>query len=249
MNVLIIEDEPLVARDLRSLLGKLEPTVNILAILGSVAQAKSWFGTNQPPDLILADIQLSDGVSFEIFETLKITSPIIFTTAYDVFAIRAFKLNSIDYLLKPIDVKDLERALTKFKKTSTIQHTESLLNLLHHLQHNPGKYKERFLAMQRNTFVPIAVNEIAFFSKEELIFINTVTGEKLLSDHSTMDELESLLDPAVFFRVNRQHLVHIKSVARMKPTHKGLNVQLKPPYTLELELSREKVTAFKQWLG
>ncbi|MBX2894821.1 MAG: response regulator transcription factor [Cyclobacteriaceae bacterium] len=249
MNVLIIEDEPLVAKDLHTMLTRLESAVHIVATLASVEQARSWFAANPQPDLILADIQLADGVSFEVFEKLKITCPIIFTTAYDVYAIRAFKLNSIDYLLKPIDEKELERALTKYKKISVGLHAESLLNLLHHLNTEPRKYKERFLSMQRNNFVPIPVSEIAFFSKEELIFINTLTGEKLLSDHHTMDELESLLDPAVFFRVNRQHLVHIKSVARVKTTNKGLIVQLKPPYTIELEMSREKVTAFKQWLG
>lgn len=249
MNVLIIEDEPLVARDLRSLITKLEPEATISAILGSVEQAKAWFATNQQPELILADIQLADGVSFEVFETLKITCPIIFTTAYDAYAIRAFKLNSIDYLLKPIDEKELERALTKFKKNVVAPHAESLLNLLHHLNKDPNKYKERFLSLQRNNFIPVTVNEIAFFSKEELIFIHTVTGEKLLSDHHTMDELESLLDPTVFFRINRQHLVNIKSIARVRTTHKGLSVQLKAPYTHELEMSREKVSAFKKWIG
>jgi two-component system, LytTR family, response regulator len=249
MNVMIIEDEPLVAKDLQTLLLKLEPTAHIVTILSTVAQSKSWFALHPQPHLILADIQLADGVSFEIFEYLTITCPIIFTTAYDAYAIRAFKLNSIDYLLKPIDEKELERALSKFKKITAGPHADSLLSLLHHLNKEPRKYKERFLSLQRNNFIPVDVNEIAFFNKEELIFINTNTGEKLLSDHATMDELESLLDPTQFFRVNRQHLVHVKSVARVKTTHKGLSVQLKPPYTFELEMSREKVTAFKQWLG
>lgn len=248
MNILIIEDEPLVAKDLRNLVLKLEPNAQILNTLGSVEQAKVWFAENEQPQLILSDIQLADGVSFEIFERQKINCPIIFTTAYDAYAIRAFKLNSIDYLLKPIDEKELERALGKLKKLAAGAHAESLLNLLHHLT-EPRKYKERFLSMQRNNFVPVSVNDIAFFSKEELIFVNTVTGEKLLSDHHTMDELESLVDPAVFYRVNRQHLVNVKSVAKVKTTHKGLSVQLRSPYTLELELSREKVTSFKQWLA
>ncbi|MBX2914584.1 MAG: response regulator transcription factor [Cyclobacteriaceae bacterium] len=249
MTILIIEDEPLVAKDLQTMLIRLEPAAQITATLASVEQARYWFATNPQPDLILADIQLADGVSFEVFEKLQITCPIIFTTAYNAYAIRAFKLNSIDYLLKPIDEKELERGLIKFKKNSTAPHAESLLNLLHHLNKEPRKYKERFLSLQRNNLVPITVPEIAFFSKEELIFIHTVTGEKLLSDHHTMDELESLLDPTLFFRVNRQHLVHIKSIARVRTTHKGLSVQLKAPYTHELEMSREKVTAFKQWLG
>jgi two-component system, LytTR family, response regulator len=249
MNVVIIEDEPLVAKDLSNLIKKLEPSVRVVETLGSVTASKRWFGNNPAPHLILSDIQLTDGVSFEIFEEHKIECPIIFTTAYDAYAIRAFKLNSIDYLLKPIDEKELGNALAKFKKHTTGAHTESLLNLLSHLNVEPRKYKERFLSIQRNTFVPVTVHDIAFFSKDELIYIHTITGEKLLSDHQTMDELENLLDPNIFFRVNRQHLVQIKSVAKVKTTHKGLGIQLKSPYTIELEMSREKVTAFKQWLG
>ncbi|MCW5910089.1 MAG: response regulator transcription factor [Cyclobacteriaceae bacterium] len=249
MNVLIIEDEPLVAKDLCNLIEKLEASARIVGVMNSVAAAKAWFAQNPAPHLILSDIQLTDGVSFEIFEGQKIQCPIIFTTAYNAFAIRAFKLNSIDYLLKPIDENELARALHKFRSVSTGPFAESFLSLLQHFDAEPRKHKERFLSLQRNTFVPVAVSQIAFFSKEELIFINTVEGEKLLSDHHTMEELEQLLDPALFFRVNRQHLVHIQSVARVKTTHKGLRVQLRAPYTTELDLSREKVTAFKQWLG
>jgi DNA-binding LytR/AlgR family response regulator len=176
--------------------------------------------------------------------------PIIFTTAYDAYAIRAFKLNSIDYLLKPIDVKELQKALAKFNALTRNNENDSLQELIRHLYKQPKKYKERFLSLQRNSLGPVMVNEVAFFNKEELIFINTLKGEKLLSEQGTLDELESLVDPAVFFRVNRQFLVHIQIVARVKTTHKGLSVQLKAPFVpIELDLSREKATAFKQWLG
>jgi two-component system, LytTR family, response regulator len=250
MKILIIEDEPLVAKDLKRLLERLEPTAQVLDVLVSVAGAKKWFTKNEMPDLILSDIQLSDGVSFEIFENNEIMCPIIFTTAYDAYAIRAFKLNSIDYLLKPIDVKELQNALTKFKALTRNDGNDSLQELILHLNKQPKKYKERFLSLQRNSLVPVMVNEVAFFNKEELIFINTLKGEKLLSEQGTLDELESLLDPAMFFRVNRQFLVHIQVVARVKTTNKGLSVQLKAPFTsIELDLSREKATAFKQWLG
>ncbi|HNV28544.1 MAG TPA: LytTR family DNA-binding domain-containing protein [Cyclobacteriaceae bacterium] len=250
MKILLIEDEPLVAKDLKSLIMKLEPAAQVLEVLTSVTGARRWLSENELPDLILSDIQLSDGVSFEIFENSEINCPIIFTTAYDAFAIRAFKLNSIDYLLKPIDENELQKALAKFKVLSRANGNDSLQELIRHLNKQPQKYKERFLSPQRNSLVPVVVNEIAFFNKEELIFINNLKGEKLLSEHATLDELEALVDPALFFRVNRQFLVHIQVVARIKTTHKGLSIQLKPPFTsIELDLSREKASAFKKWLG
>ncbi len=249
MKILIIEDEPLVARDLKNLIEQLEPSAEIVETLGSVAAATNWFSSHPSPDLILSDIQLSDGVSFEIFEHQEVHAPIIFTTAYDAYAIRAFKLNSIDYLLKPIDEKELQKALAKYKSLAKAVWNEPLRQLLDHLNQTPKKYKERFLSMQRNSLVPVGVHEIGFFHKEEIIFIHTMKGEKLVTDHATVDELESLVDPALFFRVNRQYLVHIQAVTRIKTTHKGMSVQLKPPFQIELDLSREKVTAFKQWLG
>ena len=144
MRILIIEDEPLVAKDLKSLLERLEPTAQVLDVLVSVAGAKKWFVKNEMPDLILSDIQLSDGVSFEIFEDNEIICPIIFTTAYDAYAIRAFKLNSIDYLLKPIDEKELQKAFAKFKTLTRYDGNDSLQELIRHLNIQPKKYKERF---------------------------------------------------------------------------------------------------------
>ena len=250
MKILIIEDEPLVAKDLESVLRKLEPAAEMMGPLVSVQHCKNWLQENQLPDLIFSDIQLSDGTSFEVFENLHLTCPIIFTTAYDEYAIRAFKLNSVDYLLKPIDSKELQRALNKYKSL-TAQNT--LTNQLKEMMSSWGKdvqrYKERFLSLQRNTMVPVTSGEIAYFHKEELIFIHTMTNEKLIGEHPTLDELESLLDPEKFFRVNRQFILHIQSVARIKSTHKGLSVQLKPPFNMELDISREKAVAFKKWVG
>jgi two-component system LytT family response regulator len=250
MRVLIIEDEPLVAKDLESRLRQLSPDAEVVGPLVSVVQAKAWLTTNPLPDLILSDIQLSDGISFEVFETLHLSCPIIFTTAYDEYAIRAFKLNSIDYLLKPIDVRDLEAALKKYKSLvvgNTV--ADQLKSMMTSWGKDNRRYKERFLALQRNTLVPVMSDEIAFFHKEELIFIHTFSNEKMIGEHPTLDEIESLLDPARFFRVNRQYIIHIQSVARVKSTHKGLNVQLRPPFNTEIEISREKAVAFKTWLG
>ena len=249
MRVLIIEDEPLVAKDLKNLVTKLEPEAELLGPLPSVSASRNWFASNASPDLVLSDIQLSDGISFDIFENLNLQCPIIFTTAYDAYAIRAFKLNSIDYLLKPIDEKDLLSALTKYKGLVKSAHLDDQLkSLLDHWGKEQRKYKERFLSVQRNSLVPVNVDEIMMFHKEELIFIHTNQNEKLISEHPTLDELESLVDPEKFFRVNRQYLIHILAVARIKTTHKGLSVQIKPPHTIEIDISREKATAFKRWL-
>jgi DNA-binding LytR/AlgR family response regulator len=251
MKILIIEDEPLVAKDLQNLLGRIEPNAQVVSILSSVDSAKKWFSSNAYPDLILSDIQLSDGISFDIYENLHLTCPIIFTTAYDDYAIRAFKLNSIDYLLKPVDGNELTAAIAKYKSLSTENIlSEQLKTLMAGWNQNPiKKYKERFLTLHRNTLVPVIEQDIAFFHKEELIHLHTMANEKLISEHQTLDEIESLINPEIFFRVNRQCIIHIQSVARIKTTHKGLTVQLKAPFNLEFDISREKATAFKKWLG
>ena len=250
MNILIIEDEPLVAQDLKNLITMAEPEAKILDTITSVETARGWFDGNNSPDLILSDIQLSDGISFEIFETLHIHCPIIFTTAYDEYAIRAFKLNSIDYLLKPVDEAELRAALTKYKSltTETIL-GEQLKSLMSTWGNQSRKYKERFLTVHRNTLIPVMQNEIAFFHKEELIYLHTLSNEKYITEHHTLDEIESLLSPEIFFRVNRQYILHIQSVAKIKTTHKGLTVQLKTPINIELDISREKAVAFKKWIG
>lgn len=250
MRILIIEDEPLVAKDLEASLHKLEPDAEIIGPLPSIQLIKKWFQENPLPDLILSDIQLSDGISFEVFESLNLNCPIIFTTAYDEYAIRAFKLNSIDYLLKPVDSNELAIALKKYRSL-TVGNTlaDQLKSMMGSWGKENRRYKERFLALQRNTLVPVTVDEIAFFHKEELIFIHTMTNEKFIGEHSTLDEVENLLDPEKFFRVNRQFIIHMQSVARIKSTHKGLNLQLKAPFNNELEISREKAVAFKKWIG
>jgi DNA-binding LytR/AlgR family response regulator len=250
MNILIIEDEPWAAKDLQNLILKLEPEVKILGVMSSVAGSRKWLGEHTPPDLIFSDIQLSDGLSFEIFETLQVPCPIIFTTAYDDFAIRAFKLNSIDYLLKPIDEKELYAALTKYKTFNAgALVEEELRSMMVNWGQPTKKYKERFLTIHRNALVPVGLNDVAFFHKEELIYLHTINGDKFISDHQTMDEIESLLNPTLFFRVNRQYIIHVQSVDRVKTTHKGLTVQLKTTSSTEIDISREKATAFKSWLG
>jgi two-component system, LytTR family, response regulator len=250
MKIVLIEDEPLVARNLEQLILRVEPEAVVVAQLPSVERAVKWFREHAAPDLIVSDIRLADGISFEIFESLELSCPVIFTTAFDEYAIRAFKLNSIDYLLKPIDEDELRKAINKYKLFRTeMQLPDQLKQALEAFIHPEKKYKVRFLAMQRNALTPVMQEQVAYFHKDELIYLHTMTNERLISEHQTLDELEELLDPAVFFRVNRQYIIHIQSVAHVRSTHKGLLVELSLPGALSIEISREKATLFKNWLG
>jgi DNA-binding LytR/AlgR family response regulator len=250
MTILLIEDEPLVAKNLSKLVQQLEPEAQQLAILESVEQALAWFTNNLPPDLILADIHLADGTSFDIFKQVKPTCPIIFTTAYDEYAIKAFKLNSIDYLLKPIDRQELQQALHKYK---SLQHNlpaaEQLKMLLQLMgSTHPPAYKERFLAVHKGALVPIHIQNIAFFRKDELIYMYNWENQKFVAEYDSLEEVEHLLDPARFYRVNRQAIVHSDTIGKIFSTYKGLTITLKPPFNLELDISRDKASSFKKWL-
>ena len=249
MKVLIIEDEPLVARSLQKMVLELEPQATILAMLDSVAAAVSWFRQHPQPDLVLSDIQLSDGTSFDIFGQVAVEAPIIFTTAYDEYALKAFKLNSLDYLLKPIDRVELQKALQKYKKLENTSLLGEQLKQLLNSKAGSKKYKERFLVTQRNCLVPVEVQDIACFHKEELIYLHTFGNERYIADYATLDELQELLNPGLFFRANRQYIIHIHTIDRIRSTYKGLSVHLKPPLNLEIDISREKAAAFKEWIS
>jgi two-component system, LytTR family, response regulator len=251
MKILIIEDEALAAKDLKRLLKELEPDIHILEVLKSVADSIKWFQQHEKPDLIISDIQLSDGISFEIFEKVNTNTPIIFTTAYDAYAIKAFKVNGIDYLLKPIDEEQLRVSLKKFRllKESSV-YNEQVKQLLNSYLNKTEekKYRERFLAELRNSIIPIATENIATFCKDELIYIHTFDQQKLICDARTLDEVEHLVDPKSFYRANRQYIININSVDKIKSTYKGLTVVLKSPVNQEVDISREKAADFKRWL-
>jgi two-component system LytT family response regulator len=254
MNVIIIEDESLIAKNLQRLLREMEPELNVLAVLDSVAASVSWLNANPHPDLLFVDIQLSDGVSFDIFNRVKVDRPVIFTTAYNEYAIRAFKVNSVDYLLKPIDKELLQTALNKFK-----QHyqsapvggvTEQLKDLMQTLA-NPAvkKYKERFLAHYKSGIVPLPESKVACFIKETIIYLVTTDNEKLVTDYNTIDEIEEVVNPQKFFRANRQSIIHVDQVETYKKHDTGkIEVHLKCDKTLHVDISREKANDFVNWL-
>lgn len=253
MKILLIEDEPLVAKNLENLVKQLEANAKILATVGSVKETLDWFKTNTEPDLILSDIQLSDGVSFDIFQEIQPQCPIIFTTAYDEYAIRAFKLNSIDYLLKPIDKDELRSAFEKFKQQSnTTKHDfrEQLSYLLSDLKNRSAdpKFKTRFTAHYQRNIVAVTIERIACFFRDEVIWIQTTDNQRLITDYNSLDEIEELLNPEGFFRANRQFIVNKQSIESYR-THFTGKIELKLVVSAkeEIVVSKEKAHQFRGW--
>jgi DNA-binding LytR/AlgR family response regulator len=208
---------------------------------------------NAEPDLIFMDIQLGDGMSFELFEQYSLTCPVIFTTAYDEYAIRAFKVNGFDYLLKPVDEKDLRRAIDRCRNLVNAKQTQPLgLQDLARLLREPSPsklFKEKFIASARNQWVPVRTADIACFVRDQLNYLHTFGGEKLLLEYNTLEEIEELLDPQVFYRANRQFIIHIDAIQSVRPQDsQKLTVHLKSPLKMEVDISREKAPGFKKWL-
>jgi DNA-binding LytR/AlgR family response regulator len=252
MNVLIIEDEQPASEMLVDMLAEYDPSIKVLACLESVKSAVNWLSTHPFPDLIFCDIHLADGNSFEIFEQVPVKSPLIFTTAYNQYAIQAFKVNSIDYLLKPFDKQSLANALQKFSEVSRGTLTPDLSQLQHlmeQLQVKPAGYKSRFLVKSGQTMKYVPIEEIAYFyAEEKVVFLVTAANQKYIIDY-TLDGLKPMLDPSAFFRINRQFLVNIPAIQTVKPYFKGrLLVYVKPASPMDVVVSSEKASAFRAWL-
>lgn len=255
LQVVIIEDEPLVARDIASKLKRIDATIEVVAQIESVEAGLEYFSNSPFIDLILSDIQLQDGVSFEIFHQKKIQVPIIFTTAFDEFAIKAFKLNSIDYLLKPILEDDLKRAIDKFQLLKNgyampgiSQQLETMLSQL--TQHTQQVYKDRFLAHYRKSIVAIPFNQVAYFQKDTLVFLVTTDNRQLITDYHSLDELEELLDPNLCYRANRQHLVTRHALEGFQVHYSGkVILKLSAGLNAEIVVSKDRAAHFKKWFA
>lgn len=250
MNVLIIEDEKPSARRLHRMLEKLG--IKVGTLLHSVEESIKWFQTNDHPDLIFLDIQLSDGLSFEIFEAIEIKSAIIFTTAYDEYALRAFKLNSIDYLLKPIDDEELEAAVNQFKDRLPNNQTISLdFEDIKRMLTNPieREYKKRFSVKVGQHLKLINIGEIeCFFSENKGTYLHTVDGRNYLLD-TTLEQLEDELQPEIFFRVNRKFFINVHAIKDIiSYTNSRLQIKLNSFDEQEVVVARERVKDFKSWL-
>lgn len=254
MKAIIIEDESIIARVLQNKIAKVAPDVEVVTVLPSLKTARKWFGENAEPDLLFMDIQLSDGVSFELFDHFSFKCPVIFTTAYDQYAIKAFKVNSVDYLLKPIDEAELKNALDKCRAMleKNANPPIDIADLVRQLS-NPlsgVKYKEKFILNIRNQWVPVNTKDIACFSKEVLNYLYLFNGERYMIDYTTLDEVEELLNPKQFYRANRQFIINIDAIQNVKPVENSkLIIKLKDPnHKLEIEMSRLKSPEFKKWM-
>jgi len=249
MKVVIIEDEKPAARRLTRMLNEIgiEPIV----MLHSVEEAVNWFYTNEHPDLLFLDIQLSDGLSFEIFEEIEVKSAIIFTTAYDEYALRAFKLNSIDYLLKPIDSDELENAVKKFKKLHSVTakynfNIEQIKNLILPSQKN---YKKRFTVKIGQHLKMISVESIeCFYSENKATHIHTINNRSYIIEE-TLEQLEAKLQPQNFYRVSRKYFVSINAIKDIiSYSNSRLKILLQSYNESEIIVSRERVKDFKNWI-
>ncbi len=251
LNVLIIEDEPPAARRLGRMLQSLEPQAQIMEILDSVSAAVRWLELNEA-DLIFADIHLADGNSFSIFEQVVVKTPIIFTTAYDQYAIRAFKLNSVDYLLKPIEKEDLGNALEKFRESRQAKvpfDVQSVLSALEEQKTRPT-YQKRFMVTSGDKIKSIPVEDVAyFFGQQKYVFLITPDGRQHIVDY-TLTQLEDLLDPEQFFRINRQFIIAYPAIKNMFSYSKSrVRIELDPVSDMEAIVSIEKAPRFKEWLN
>jgi DNA-binding LytR/AlgR family response regulator len=250
MNVLIIEDESFAADKLEMMLKEVDAAITVMAKLGSIKDSVKWLFENRA-DLIFLDIQLSDGISFSIFDQVAINTPVIFTTAYDQYAIKAFKLNSISYLLKPIRKSDLVESIRKYqtlKSAFSIDFDELLANI----QGREPEYKKRFLIQIGEKIRKVEVHEISYFyALEKGVYLRTLQGKSYPAEYS-LDKLETILNPSAFFRINRKYIVNVDSIKSMVAYSRGrIKLELTPAADNELDtiVSIDRSAEFKKWLN
>lgn len=249
MKVIIIEDESHSAERLQRNICTLYPDYEIVGIMKSIAQSIDYLQREQP-DLIFSDIRLQDGLSFDIFRKVKVTSPIIFTTAYDQYAIQAFKFNSIDYLLKPIDPNELDVAIQKATtRISSFQPEPSMEQLLAYLGNSVFRYRERFLISRKDEYCTIGVESVCFIHSQQNITRIYLADGTSAAIPSTLDQLEKEMDPATFFRANRQYLIQVSYIKKVSNWFNyKLKVEMNGYPQEEIQISREKAAGFKKWL-
>ncbi len=249
-KILIIEDEKPAASWLVKLIKNLDSSNEIIEVLDSVEDGVKWFKNNPEPDLAFFDIELADGLSFKIFDQVQVECPIVFTTAYDQYAISAFKVNSIDYLLKPIDENELQKAWNKFKKIHD-NNDAGLKNLVADFKkiNQQKNFKERFLIKKGEQFTYLKTNEVAFFySESSLSFVVDKHGKRFLLEDK-LDLIEQRISPKYFFRINRKFIIRESAINKITSyLNKRLILELNPKTDIKVVVARERVNAFKAWL-
>lgn len=249
MKVLIVEDEGIAADRLIQLLEQLDASIEVVEHLDSVKSVVEWFESHATPDLAFFDIQLADGLSFEVFEQVEVSCPIIFTTAYDQYAIEAFKVNSIDYLLKPMMEADLQRALEKFQKQKQPAQTVDISALMNLMQQQTKSYKERFVIKVGEHLKSVLTEEVEIFlSENKATYLLSKDNKRFIIDF-TLDQIQEAVDPKSFFRINRKYLIHIDGIRDIITySNSRLKLELHHFNADDLIVSREKVVLFKEWL-
>ena len=251
MKVIIIEDEEAAATRLAKILHDTDPSLEILATLESIKHTVEWLSQNKQPELIFADIQLADGPSFEIFNKVKVTAPVIFVTAFDSYALQAFKFNGIDYLLKPVKKNDVASSLEKFKSfnQAAVNPEIDYKEVLSSIVSKKTSFQKRLVIRIGQTIRTVEIADVAYFYTEEKIaFVCMQDGKRLPLDF-TLDELETILDPSIFFRINRQFIIYIKAIESMFTYSKSrIKIVLKPATETETIVSSERSADFKEWL-
>lgn len=251
MNIVIIEDEKFAANHLEKMILKYDSEIKVMAKLESVQEAVEWFKSNIDPDLIFLDIHLDDGLSFSIFEKVNIKVPIIFTTAFDEYAIRAFKLKSIDYLLKPIMQEDLNQAIEKFKSWKLTNQTTIDINSLYELINKKDMpYKDRFSVYVGQKIKTVKAEDIAYFYSESGITLLVTTEKGQYDVNYSLEDLTKQLNPKDFFRINRQLIIRLNAIKNVHVYPKSrLKIELNPTFSKDVFVTIDKVTKFKEWLG
>ena len=252
LRVAIIEDEIPAARLLRSLVARLRPAWEIEVLPGSVEEAVQWFAGNPDPDLLFLDIQLADGTSFDLLSQVRPSSAVIFTTAYDEYAVRAFSVNSIDYILKPVDEERLAEAIARYEslRGRMLPPDDYLDTLLEALQRREKRFRTRFLIAGTDRFLTLPVDDVAYFySENKVTTAVTFAGRNHVVD-LPLSRLEEQLDPDRFFRANRQVLLSVGAIDRIEPYFNGkVSVTVRPPHKEKITVSEERVPLFKTWLN
>lgn len=254
MKVLIVEDEKVASDRLKALIRKHDTSIEVLHVLDSVKSAAQWLMDNPSPDLLFFDIQLGDGLSFEIFDIVAVKAPVIFTTAYDEYAIKAFKVNSIDYLLKPLDFNDVQNAIQKFRALHQREMQSNLMPVLEQLRQQVSQsapqYKNRFIIKIGDHLKSVSVQEIIYiFSKDKATYMVTAEGKKYLMDQP-LEKLEKLLDPVNFFRINRQYIISLSCIKDIiSYSNSRFKILIKDCDDNDVLVSRSSVQEFKEWLG
>ena len=253
MKAVIIEDEKIAAQSLKNIINQLDGNIEVITILQTVEDSVEWLANNQQPDLLFVDIHLADGSSFSIFDKVKVECPIIFTTAYDEYALKAFEVNSIDYLLKPINKDDLQRALNKYKNLKGQSRDIDYMSVVNQLlaQTNvANNYKENFLVPERDKLIPLATKDIAFIYIDlKLIKAVTYSG-KVYYMNQNLDELMNKLNPKKFFRANRQYIIAHEAVKDVSVWFGNkISINLIVPTEEKIIVSKARVTEFKNWFS